>query len=116
MNLYIYMVGDELEELEEIVEPVTTAITDWLAANENIRALLVNQQDDGGLKLGIDIEVNNKRHLKSPLKFLQGLAKTHKQDFVVGILQDSGDREDVCYFGFEEGRPDELEIANYLDL
>ena len=113
MNLYIYMVGDELEE---VIEPVATAMAEWLAANENVRATLVNQQGDGDLILGIDIEVNNKRHLKAPLKYLYELAKTHKQDFVIGILQDSGDREDVCYFGFEEGRPDEFEVANYLNL
>lgn len=113
MNLYIYSVGDEIEEA---AEPVADAIHEWLAANENIRATLVNQKQDQDLLLGIDLEVNNKRHLKGPLKFLYSLANSHKLDFVIGIQQDSGDREDVCYFGFEEGRPDELEVANYLDL
>jgi len=24
--------------------------------------------------------------------------------------------EDVCYFGYEEGRPDNFEMASYLEL
>ena len=56
------------------------------------------------------------QHLKDPLSFLHGVAKDHKVDFVVGFFEENGDSEDVCYFGHEEGKPDIVEIANYLGL
>lgn len=61
--------------------------------------------------------MKSKFKLKEPLNFLYKIAKTHKCEFIIAMLDsESGDLEEVCYFGFEEGRPDLFEIANYLSL
>ena len=113
MNIYIYMVGDDLDE---IAEEVSSEMSAWLLEHTNVRASLVNLQKDTDVTVGIHVEINTKRHLKNPLKFLYALAKNHEKDFVIGEIKDSGEHQDVCYFGFEEGRPDESEIENYLNL
>ena len=43
------------------------------------------------------------------------MAKAYKCDFVVGYVEQS-EREDVCFFGHEEGRADAFEVACYLGL
>ena len=65
----------------------------------------------------MNLKVKNKFKLKDPLNFLYTLAKTHKCEFVIAMAcQETGEIQDVCYFGYEEGRPDLFEIANYLSL
>jgi len=111
MHIYFYLAGDDLEQS---AEPIAEAIAQWLEGNETT-AQLVNQQDDQML-VGLTLETGKKAILKEPLNFLYDLAKVHKQEFVVGMLDEQGNREDVCYFGFEEGRPDINEIGEYLGL
>ena len=113
MDLYIYVEG---EDLDKIVEPVSASIMEWVGdRTEGLN--LVNRQDENTLRLGINITINEKSKLKKPLNFLYKIAKEHKCDFVIGIFcPDTGDMEDVCYFGHEEGRPDMFEVANYLEL
>jgi porphobilinogen deaminase len=113
MNIYIYMVGDDLDE---VVSDVSSDISAWLLEHTSVRATLVYLIKGCEITVGIHAEINNKRHLKKPLKFLYSLAKTHEKDFVIGEIKASGEHQDVCFFGFEEGRPDESEIENYLDL
>ena len=113
MDLYIYVDG---EELEDIVEPVSLSISDWIG-DRTEGLSLVNQQDGDGVTLGINITINEKAKLKKPLNFLYKIAKENKCDFVIGIFcPDTGSKEDVCYFGHEEGCPDMFEVANYLEL
>ena len=53
----------------------------------------------------------------NPLKKLYAIATKQKIEFVVGIVDDkTGESEEVCYFGKQEGMPDVFEIANYLGL
>lgn len=111
MELYIYI---EADELEDIAEPMVDAITPWIG-NNNEKTRLVNRLEDG--QVGVNMTVTSKNGLKKPLIFLYDLAKEYKCDFVVGILTpETGDMEDVCYFGHEEGRPDMFEMGCYLGL
>lgn len=126
MKIYLYI---DNEDLDEIAEPIEQAITEWLASGEvNAKWVrLVNlapdseeepeQQRVNDWDLGLVMETNKKIYLKEPLNFLNGLAKEHEQEFVVGHFDDeTGEPENVCYFGFEEGRPDLHEIGSYLGL
>ena len=118
MQLYMYVdTGGEGPELEEIQNAVTQSIAKWVS-QESIEAKLIYPEiDNDEVNLGIELEIKAKSELKEPLKFLNTLAKSHKCDFVIGIL-DSQDnsREDICYFGHNEGTPDAYEVANYLEL
>jgi hypothetical protein len=122
MKIYLYIDGSDLDD---VAEPVAAALTQWIGeANDKI-TLVNHRADETTVKpyqqpawdLGINLTIKSKVELKEPLAFLYGIAKQYKQDFVVGIFDPQTDqREDVCYFGNEEGRPDLYEIANYLDL
>ena len=126
MKIYLYL---DSSDLDEIAEPIEQAITEFLASGEvNTKWVrLVNLISDtesepeqarvGDWDLGLIVETNKKQYLKVPLNFLYKLAKKHEQEFVVGFFDDeSGEPESVCYFGFEEGRPDMFEVASYLGL
>ncbi|MES9861225.1 MAG: hypothetical protein ABW157_18010 [Candidatus Thiodiazotropha sp. LLP2] len=44
-------------------------------------------------------------------------SKEYKRDIVLGIVNKETDlREDICYFGNEEGKPDFYEISGYLGV
>lgn len=121
MKIYLYIDG---ADLNEIGAPVAEAISDWLA-NTGSKAQLVNRGPEDGANqtrvgdwdLGLTIETGKKADLKAPLAFLYELARQQECDFVVGIYDaQTGQPENVCYFGHEEGRPDLFEIASYLGL
>ena len=115
MKLYIYV---ESAELEEIANPIEEALCDWVQAGKK-RGEVVNKNDEetGERKLGLHFMAKVKFNLQDPVNFLNSLAKKHKCDFVVGYFdEDSREPEDVCYFGYEEGRPDIHEIGSYLGL
>jgi len=120
MHLHIYIDDADLEEgdLNKMLNPVSESISAWIGVNKkNIQLLAQQSETDDSLKLGMSLQVKSKFKLKDPLNFLYTLAKEHKCEFAIAIIcPDTGDSEDVCYFGFEEGRPDLFEIANYLDL
>lgn len=124
LQIYIDTSDIELDRLQEIQPLVTKTISDWISEQKlNIKllpALMVDtdkEQDLADEKLGIHVSVKSKFKLKEPLNFLYSLAKTYKCEFIIAMVDsDSGDLEEVCYFGFEEGRPDLFEIANYLSL
>ena len=124
MKIYFYI---DSTDLDDIAEPVAQAISDWLASTQQGKAQLVNRrpedEDDAGQArvgewdLGLLLETGKKADLKAPLAFLYDLARQHECDFVVGIFdQQTGQPENVCYFGHEEGRPELYEIASYLGL
>jgi len=130
MELHIYVDDTDLDpkHLQDITSPITNAITDWISEQkQNIRLLTplkeadteeyINEMTHEALKLGICIRVKSKYKLKEPLNFLYSLAKAHKCEWVIAMFDsESGNLEEVCYFGYEEGRPDLFEIANYLSL
>jgi len=109
----IYMLAEH-DELEEIAEPLAEAVSVWLAESDS-RAEFVRPDEDA-LQVGIMLETGKKIALKDPVNFLYSLAKEYKVEFVVGVMAEDGSRENVCFFGFEEGRPDINEIAQYLGL
>lgn len=123
MKIYLYIDNNELEEQAESIEQ---KVTEWLEANPgksrwiNRPAEVVDKvklQRVGDWDMGLVIETGKKADLKEPLSFLYAIAKDHELDFVVGTYhEETGDSENICYFGFEEGKPDLFEIANYLGM
>ncbi|MCW8885471.1 MAG: hypothetical protein OQK12_09485 [Motiliproteus sp.] len=123
MKLYI-----QLEENDEIktasVTALIRAISEWLPesgcnAEQMAAAEQQEQSEDDGIlpQVGLYLQVKRRAELKVPLNFLYTQAKKHKVEFVVGIVDEkTGEQEDVCFFGYEEGKPDAFEISNYLGL
>lgn len=120
MRLNIYIDDADLEDgdLEKMFKPVSASIATWIGeGKKNIKLLAEQSEADDSIMLGVCLEVKSKFKLKDPLNFLYSIAKDYKCEFAIAIVSpDTGDSEDVCYFGFEEGRPDLFEIANYIDL
>ena len=115
MNLYI-LLDDEAPQ--EVADKLMTAINAWLEETE-IAAQPVDVRDGEGADwlLGIQLEIKRKAGLKRPLEFLYQQAEKMEREFVIGLYdKETGDRENVCYFGYEEGRPDPDEVALYLGL
>ncbi|MEH6626734.1 MAG: hypothetical protein V7739_09825 [Motiliproteus sp.] len=123
----IYVQIDDNDGLDtSAATAINSAIVSWLETSGS-KAVQIGASDakpetesqDHELQSppGIYMTVKRRAELKDPFNFLYPLAKQHKAEFVVGIIDEkSGDKEDVCYFGFEEGKPDIYEIANYLEL
>ncbi|MBU2863882.1 hypothetical protein KO489_08535 [Reinekea forsetii] len=118
MNLYIFADSDELEDF---AEPLASSIAAWAEPKTNSTAVhrgegtSLEPVTDREIELGLEISLSKPEKLKEPLNFLYKLAQEHKCEFVVGLVEEN-DYRDVCYFGFEEGRPDLFEIANYLSV
>ncbi len=118
MRLYIYI---DQPDYAELATPISQELSAWIGSNKKhiqlVNRALAEYPEQADNELGIDIQLETANALKKPLEYLYGLARTHKIDFVVGIHDpESGAREDVCYFGLEEGRPDPDEVALYLGL
>ncbi|MFT7371458.1 MAG: hypothetical protein ACI9T9_000134 [Oleiphilaceae bacterium] len=120
MHLNIYIDDTHLEEgdLNKMLKPVSESISGWIGEKKkNVQLLSQQSEVDDISRLGMSLQIKSKFKLKDPLNFLYTLAKEYKCEFAIAIVNpDTADSEDVCYFGFEEGRPDLFEIANYLDL
>jgi len=110
----IYILAEH-DELAEVAEPMAASIALWLQQNPVQHRSLVAPSDDE-LVVGLSLETGKKTGLKAPLSFLYSLAQQHKSEFVVGVIRDDGSRENICFFGHEEGRPDINEVAQYLGL
>lgn len=103
------------DEFEELIPVMTQAIKAWIGEKKSIT--LLTPIDETGEQLGLSLNIKSKFKLKDPLNFLHDMAKQHKCEFVIAIIsEDSGETEDVCYFGYEEGKPDLFEVASYLGL
>ncbi len=128
MDLFIYLDGSTLDpaDFDKLSHPICESISEWVKQNPS-NVILVNQlrdEPDGDAShsrefpaLGIHMVVKRKTELKVPLNFFYTLAKQHKQEFVLGILdKETGATEEIYYFGFEEGKPDAFEVSNYVGL
>lgn len=111
-KIYIYVDGSDLEEIEQ---PLSREINDWLY-REKIIGQLVNTQHErtSDLKeddfpdwdLGINIDIEVLPTLGKIMSDLYKLACLYNRDFVVGYY-DSKNRitEDISFFGSESGKP-----------
>lgn len=108
MKIYMYVDNPDLGENEQAM---VDAIAQWVG-EDNPHAKFINARDDEWI-LGIELEMKNRKFLAEPLNAMHKLALKYKCDFVVGYIED-GEKEDVCYFGKEEGKPDLFEIGSYL--
>ncbi len=123
MKIYLHLEVDEFDEDEQRAETLIAAISEWLKEGKS-SAQLVNANAEEGAEggrtdwdIGLAIETNKKMILAKPLNFLYEWAKKEQQEFVVGIYDEAGSSyENVCYFGYEEGKPDLHEVASYLGI
>jgi hypothetical protein len=118
LNVYFFA---EHDEIEDIADAIYKELGVWAEPKTTVTTVLRNDETDEQPKtkreteVGYEISISKTQKLKDPLNFLNTVAKSHKCDFVVGMLEDDK-YQDVCYFGNEEGRPDMFEIAHYLGL
>ncbi len=120
MKIYLHL---EADEIEEVADATISAISKWLKEGKS-SAQLVNTNVENGTErgrtnwdIGLTIETSKKTILAKPLNFLYELAKTEQQEFVVGIYDERhSSYENICYFGYEEGKPDLHEVASYLGM
>jgi hypothetical protein len=118
LNIYIFAEHDEIEEL---VEPLTASLVAWAEPKTTISWVLRTDETDEAprtkreIEIGYELSISKTQKLKDPLNFLYTVAKEHKCEFVIGLVEDEK-YQDVCFFGHEEGRPDMFEIAHYLGL
>ncbi|WP_320821898.1 hypothetical protein [Reinekea sp.] len=118
--MHLYMLAEH-DDLDDFAEALYQELLLWAQPKTTIQA--VYRHDDGeqpslskrSIEVGLELTISKAQKLKDPLNQLYDFAKQHKCDFSVGIIEDN-QRSDVCFFGFEEGRPDMFEIANYLEL
>jgi len=115
MKLY-FLLDDE--EPEAVADKLVAALGDWLASTQLELTVVDERPDDvAQWQVGLQFECKRKAALKQPMEFLFTWAKKAEREFVIGSYdKKSGAREDVCYFGYEEGRPDLNEVAMYLGL
>ncbi len=123
MNIFILVDGSDHEEY---AQSFVSSIGQWIKEGQgNVR--LVNEKQAAAAdakpwelppwELGITFATQKKAKLKKPLEFLYELAGKLELDYVVGTQDEETDqRVNVCYFGFEEGAPAPHEIASYLGL
>ena len=118
MLLFMYV---ESSYLDDIAKPVTSSITEWIKKTGSVATFIdqTNEVDKASRQrdLGIHLRIRKKGEMKDALKKLYEVAKKNKCEFAVGIIDEKrGTSEEVCFFGYEEGKPDAFEIANYLGL
>ncbi len=128
MDLFIYLDGTHIDpaHIDKISGPIGESISQWVEQNPTNVDLINQCCTETGSEtssraefpaLGIHLAVKRKAELKAPLNFFYTLAKQHKQEFVLGLRdKGTGATEEVCYFGFEEGKPDAFEVSNYIGL
>lgn len=120
MDIHIYIDSSSYSDIdiEEISQDLLAELSAWLNNKSSVSLLDFRPEEClEDWKLGFALRVKSKFKLKEPLNFLYDLAKKYQCEFVVSEYDaKSESSEAVCYFGFEEGRPDLYEIANYLGL
>ena len=124
MKLYIMLDCERLEEKQEkqlrkSADEIAGLIKGFVEASPqpSLTSVLkyLYESDVLDWQLGVELTVSKSAQLKAILDFFNQLAKQFKQDFVLGII-DGESREDICYFGFEEGQADRLMISQYLGI
>ncbi len=124
MKLYILLDCDHMEDKQEkllrkssaeIVKAIEVFVEE--SPQPSLVAVIQASPESDVLdwQLGVELSVSKSAQLKATLDCFNDLAKKYQQDFVLGII-DGENREDICYFGFEEGQADRLMIAQYLGL
>ena len=123
MKLYIFI---ETADLEELNQHMIAEWQQWLDETDFAAEFVQNNMPDeesellgdySEMELGMVFNIKQKQRLKEPLNFLYQLAKTYRCEFVIGIIDNkTNKKQDVCYFGHEEGKPDLYEVANYIGL
>ena len=108
----VYFLVDQ-PDLADKESDFIAELTEWVAEN-SAHATLVNELEASG-DLGMTLSIKAAKNLVAPLKKLYSMAKSYKCDFVVGYFEGE-EREDVCFFGNEEGRADAFEVACYLGM
>lgn len=115
MKLY-FLLDDE--EPEAVADKLVAALGDWLATTPLELTVVDERPDDvTQWQIGLQFDCKRKAMLKQPLEFLFKWAKKMEREFVIGFYdKESGNNEDVCYFGYEEGCPALDEVGLYLGL
>lgn len=125
MEIYIHLDGSDFDD---VAADVSSAIAAWITDSKSQAVLVtpVGGDDDdeptedvdlSDAELGIKLNVRKGRELKEPLNFLNKIAKKHKCVFVFGVYDaETGAKEDICYFGYEEAQPDLYEISTYIGI
>ncbi len=121
MQIYLYA---EADNLEEIATPLSDALSRWVKKTNLPVEFVDNRHEpdpassDGETafwNLGIELSATRRSDLGKSLDFLYKLAKEQRCEFVIGLASSAvSPAKDICYFGYEEGRPDVHEIAHYL--
>jgi hypothetical protein len=99
-------------------DAIAAELETWLTESRS-SAELINSEDPSGeldWLLGLQIDSKRPKTIAKPMQQLYAIAVAHELECVVGQYGDDGEREDVCYFGFEEGKPNIDEVMMYLSL
>ena len=118
MKLYMFAEHDDLVDL---AMDLHQDIKSWAQPKTIIHSIHRGIEKDiapnshRDLEVGIEMETKKAQKLKEPMEFLQTLANRYRCDFSIGVIESDGYR-DVCFFGYEEGKPHYTEIANYLGM
>lgn len=111
--MQIYMMVDQ-PDFGEQESAVVAAVAEWVGEhNPHATFVHVAQSDDSEFQLGVEMQIKAPKQLIGPLNDFYKLSKTFKCDFVIGAI-DGENREDVCFFGHEEGKADAFEVGCYL--
>jgi hypothetical protein len=113
MKIFFLLDGEPSSVADQLME----AITVWVKSEEtHVEIIDKRPEDMAAWELGIQLECKRRIHMKPSLDFLFKLAKKIEREFVIGLYDKRGARENICYFGYEEGCPDIDEVAMYLGL
>ncbi|HEY7771749.1 MAG TPA: hypothetical protein VIC26_01100 [Marinagarivorans sp.] len=111
MQIYIMVDQPDFGEREQAA---IAAVTTWVEEHSPHATLVHTDAGEGAeLELGIEMQIKAAKQLIPPLNDFYAFAKEYKCDFVVGLI-DGDEREDVCFFGHEEGKADAFEVGCYL--
>lgn len=111
--MQIYILVDQPDLGEKEAEAVA-AVQAWVNDNSAHATLVYSPaSDEAELELGISMKIKAPKQLIAPLNGLYTIAKQYKCEFVLGVLTEQ-EREDICYFGHEEGKADAYEVGSYL--
>jgi len=116
MKLSIYCQFDDLdldldfEQEVQLYEDVQAELEKWLETADQKHQLL-NESS----RIGLFTSATKPNQLKTPLNFLYSLAKEFKLEFAIAMQEDN-EWHEVCFFGYQEGRPDIFEVGCYLGL
>lgn len=119
MQVRILFEYDYVDEFFNDGLKIKTILEEWIAEQDKEYILICEHQpsdEDAALEaeqnwlLGVEYSAKRAQQLKTSLNFFNKQCQTFELNCSV-----SNDAP-VSYFGFEEGKPDMFEVANYLGL